>query len=95
MLKNKENFASRLRELRGDISQSAFAAQLGIKQTSYSAYERGRMEPSSSIIVLICENTNVTSDWLLGISDQEAKTVRAEQKLECLKKALTELLKEY
>lgn len=95
MLKNNESFASRLKEIRGSASQSVFAAQLGIKQTSYSAYERGRMEPSASIIVLICQSTGVTSDWLLGLDNHEVKNVRAEQKLQCLKKAITELLKEY
>ena len=95
MLKNEDNFCSRLQKLRGPLSQSSFALHLGIKQTSYSAYERGRMEPTASIIVLICEKTNVTSDWLLGLNDHEKKSIRAEQKLECLKKAITEILKEY
>lgn len=95
MLKNEETFGARLKKLRGTVSQSEFAAQLGIKQTSYSAYERGRMEPSASMIVLICKNAGVSADWVLGLSDQEAKNTRAEHKLECLKKAITEILKEY
>ena len=98
MLKKEYTLGARLKALRGNASQSDFAAKIGIKQTSYSAYERGRMEPSASMIVLICKNANVSSDWLLGMSEQDGhaeRTVKAEQKLEALKKAITELLKEY
>ena len=69
MLKNEKTFSTRLRALRGDVSQSAFAKSIGIKQTSLSAHERGRMEPSASIIQTICVNARVSADWLLGLSD--------------------------
>lgn len=98
MLERPESFGIRLKTLRGNASQSAFAEKLGIKQTTYSAYERGRMEPSASIIVLISRNANVSADWLLGISDEEGvdeRAKKADQKLEALKKAITEILKEY
>lgn len=98
MLKPSKSFADRLKTLRGSASQSAFAETLGIKQTTYSAYERGRMEPSASIIVLIAKNTNVSADWLLGITEEEggdSRVKKANLKLDALKKAISELLKEY
>lgn len=46
----------------------------------------------------ICSKLNASSDWLLGLSEElkdDTRAVKAEQKLEALKKAITELLKEY
>ena len=59
--------SERLRELRGNMSQCDFANKIGIKQTSYSSWERGAKEPLASTIRQIASTMGVSSDWLLGL----------------------------
>ena len=63
-----EQFCKNLKELRGSISQGAFAASFGVKQTTYSAWENGRSEPGISKICAIAERFSITTDELLGRS---------------------------
>ena len=89
-------FASRLREVRGSKSQAEFAKLLGVKTAAYGHYETGRTQPSVDVIIRIVEVSGRSSDWLFGISkENNHKINRADQKLEALKKAITEILKEY
>lgn len=60
---------SRLRELRGAMSQCDFANKIGVKQTSYSSWERGIKDPAAQTVALIASTFGVSSDWLLGLSD--------------------------
>lgn len=66
----KNLLAARLRELRGVESQADFAAKIGVKQTSYSSWERGIKDPLAQTIVLIANTLGVSADWLLGLSDE-------------------------
>ena len=61
--------AERLRELRGDVSQCEFAAKIGVKQTSYSSWERGVKDPAAQTVAQISSTFGVSADWLLGLSD--------------------------
>lgn len=61
--------AERLRELRGNASQSEFAAKIGVKQTSYSSWERGVKDPAARTVAQISSTFRVSADWLLGLSD--------------------------
>ena len=63
-------FRSRLRELRGDVSQEDFARKIGTKQTTLSNWERGFREPNFNGLALISTSCDVSSDWLLGLSDE-------------------------
>ena len=70
----------RLKELRGSMSQAAFANRIGIKQTSYSAWERGVKEPGATVVAKIASAFGVSTDWLLGMSDARRSTApRAER----------------
>ena len=70
----------RLKELRGSMSQAAFANRIGIKQTSYSAWERGVKEPGATVVAKIASAFGVSTDWLLGMSDDRRSTApRAER----------------
>ena len=60
--------SSRLRELRGATSQCDFANKIGVKQTSYSSWERGIKDPAAQTVALISSTFGVSSDWLLGLS---------------------------
>ena len=61
--------AERLRELRGNDSQCDFAAKIGVKQTSYSSWERGVKDPAAQTVAQISSTFGVSADWLLGLSD--------------------------
>ena len=62
-------FVERLKELRGSLSQSEFANEIGTKQTTYSSWERGIKEPGISSVISISTTFDVSSDWLLGLSN--------------------------
>lgn len=70
----KKNFASRLRELRGDYSQDEFCGKIGAKQTTYSAWERGVSEPSHDVLRQMANIFCVSTDWLLGLTDSRSGT---------------------
>lgn len=64
-------FSKRLKELRldGGFTQQSIADELGIKQQSYARYELGNGEPSLQTLVKIAEIFDVSTDYLLGITD--------------------------
>jgi transcriptional regulator with XRE-family HTH domain len=62
----KSNLGSRLKELRGNLSQAEMAGRLGTAQSTYSAWERGTREPDIDTILSVVAMFSVTSDWLLG-----------------------------
>ncbi len=64
-------FAVRLRQclIERKLSQSAFARILGISQDSINSYCTGRREPDFDILISIAKTLNVTTDYLLGLSD--------------------------
>jgi transcriptional regulator with XRE-family HTH domain len=65
----KKNLHERLRELRGELSQSEFCRKIGVPQTSYSGWEGGSKSPSANVIVQISNEIGVSADYLLGLSD--------------------------
>ena len=66
------NFADRLRktmEMRG-MSQAQFAAASGQKEPTIHRYLKGKNKsPQIDILVKMAEALNVTTDFLLGVSD--------------------------
>lgn len=50
-------------------NQSEVAETLGIIQTHYSKYERGKIEINVRYLKKLCEHWNVTADYLLGLTD--------------------------
>ena len=65
------SFAERLKELRQEkrLSQDALAEILDISQTGISYWELGVRRPTSDFIIAIAKYFNVTTDYLLGVSD--------------------------
>lgn len=63
------SYKNRLSELRGDLTQAAFAKKLGMSQQNYGNYENGKQPLKSDQIALICETFGCTAEWLLGMSD--------------------------
>lgn len=72
----ENNFSSRLKLLRGDLSQNRFAAKMGVRQNTYNRWESGLKEPTMSNIIQIVTSCGITSDWLLGFSDNPHPATR-------------------
>lgn len=66
-------FSERIREVRkkAGYNQKEFGTLLNIKQSTLSAYETDRMQPTISALVKIAEMFNVSLDWLCGIEKKE------------------------
>ncbi|MGN1314634.1 MAG: helix-turn-helix domain-containing protein [Lachnospiraceae bacterium] len=53
-----------------NLTQKKLAKQLGISQKTVSSYERGKCIPPIDILKKLAETFNVTTDYLLGITDE-------------------------
>lgn len=62
---NWQEISSRLREVRGDITQVEFGKALGVIQNVVSRYERGRVRPPLEYLVAVAKYRKVTLDWLI------------------------------
>lgn len=58
----------RIRDLRKQkrMSQTELAKSAGVSQTTVTAWETGKAEPSSSAVANLADIFNVTTDYLLG-----------------------------
>lgn len=65
----KKSFKAVFKELRGDRSMKEFADLLGISAKSYEHYEYGTRKPTLEVILQIVEVCNVSSDYVLWVSD--------------------------
>lgn len=65
-------FTQRLKELRleNGMTQQQIASLLNIRQQSYTRYEYGTGEPSLQTLIKLAEIFAVSTDYLLGISDE-------------------------
>lgn len=80
-------FGKRIRSIRqnAECSQKEFCAVLDIPQSTLSAYETDRMQPTVATLINIATKYNVSMDWLCGIDktnggkyiDSKTKTARS------------------
>ena len=68
---SKELFGERIRELRQKKNevQSDLAQLLDVRVSHISEIERGHRTTSPERIVLLCQHFKVSSDYLLGLTD--------------------------
>ena len=66
-------FAERLKELRkqAHLTQVELAKLLGIGQSSYADWERGKKKPTQENLVKIAQVLNVSIDYLVGNSEEK------------------------
>ena len=57
---DREKYARRLRELRGDKTQEKVAKDLNISQSSYAMYENGQRIPSDEKKIKLAEYYSTT-----------------------------------
>ena len=64
-------FEERLKSARNDkhLTQKAVADYLGINLEAYQHYEYGVRKPPFEKIVKLCQLLEISSDWLLCLSD--------------------------
>lgn len=69
------SFSDRLKDIRTDkdITQKAMAEFLGIATNAYQNYEYGKREPSYEILLKLADFFQVSTDYLLGRSDDPTK----------------------
>lgn len=60
-----DTIGARIRAVRGQDSQEAFASVLGISKGSLGFYERGENLPNAEVISKICSLKGVSADWLV------------------------------
>ena len=60
----------KLRELRGETSQSEMARTLKMARPQWIRYENGTSVPGADIIEKICRVHACSADWLLGLKDK-------------------------
>ena len=63
---------NRIRDLREDhdLSQKEVASYLLISQQLYSKIETGRMDITGERLILLAKLYHVTTDYILGLSDE-------------------------
>ncbi len=68
-------FSERLKLLRNNkqIKQKTIAEHLEITSNAYQNYEYGKREPDFTNLVKLCNYFNVSSDYLLGLSDDPTR----------------------
>lgn len=54
-----------------DIKQKELAQLLGIKQSAYSKYEKRRAKLQIEDLIKLCKYFNVSSDYILGLTDKQ------------------------
>lgn len=61
----------KLKDLRKEkeLTLKQVAVGLSIPLQTYAAYEHGTREPSIAMIFAICKFFDITSDYLIGLSD--------------------------
>lgn len=75
-MKNRKLIGDRLKGLRKklDKNQELVADDLGISRASYSHYENNHVEPDIELITKMADYYKVTTDYLLGKSDNPNQT---------------------
>lgn len=65
-------FSERFKELRkqAHLTQVELASKLGIVQSSYADWERGKKKPTQENLVKIAQILNVSVDYLVGNSEE-------------------------
>ncbi len=68
-------FSERVKKLRKakKQSQNEVGKALGKSRESISKYELGEREPDPNVITLLAKHFNVSSDYMLGITDDSGK----------------------
>lgn len=80
----------RIKEVRGTLSQAAFASTLNVGQSTIGRYEKGERSPDADFILLLRKHYDVNPNWLIlgenpkyiqnGVGQNEPETYKADSK---------------
>ena len=64
----RESFPSKIKKARNDtgFTQKEVEKETGIKQSTLTKYENGRLEPDLETLGILADFYGVSVDWLLG-----------------------------
>lgn len=85
---------NRIRQLREDMDlrQSDVAEATGIDQRTLSNYETGKTNPDSYAIIQLADFFGVSSDYLIGRTDERAqKLLELEKDLQAVQEELSKI----
>lgn len=85
----------RLNILLGDSTVTDFAEKVGITRQTMGFYLNGDRIPDSETLRQICEKCKVSSDWLLGLSDDRERIPAAVDKLGLSERAVKNISRYY
>lgn len=68
-----EIVSERIKEIRKDFKETlrAFSDRLNTSNSTWSAYETGKVLILSAFLLEVCEMGNYSADWILGRSDEK------------------------
>lgn len=67
-----DDFGKRLRfaRMNSGFTQPELAKNIGVALRTYQCYEQGTRRPPFEVLVELCLVLNVSSDYLLGLTDE-------------------------
>lgn len=88
-LEEKKLLGERIRSCRikAELSQDGLATILGMKRTNIANYEAGRVIPPGNVLVELAETFGVTTDYLLGITDDPVSNVEIDDDIREIQRA--------
>jgi transcriptional regulator with XRE-family HTH domain len=92
------HLGARLRQLRGNLSQEAFATKLAIGRKSLLRYEAGERLPDAETLARVSRETGISADWLLfgdAAPDPDLRLLSDEDLAALHSRASDELCKAY
>lgn len=86
-------FPSRLKTLLLDagISQQELGAVLGVQRQTINMYVNGQIRPDIDALAIIANYFNVTTDWLLGLTDDRERKPAATDELQLSEEAIKKI----
>jgi len=93
MSTKRHSFPERLRQLRQeqDLSQYALADSLNFSRGLLSNYEQGTREPDYDTLIVLASYFDVSTDYLLGITEERTLNKKAKSRVEHITSELVQL----
>lgn len=90
-------FALRLREAREEqnITQAQFAAEINVSRVTLTHYEAGDRTPDIDTLKKICQFTNISPNYFLGLSDSKTDSFKGAVQLTGLSEPAIRQLENY
>lgn len=66
----QKRFSARLQQARRNAkkTQQQVGDEIGLSQSGFALYERGKREPSITSLIRLAKTLNVSTDWLIGVT---------------------------